>query len=135
MIKVNELRIGNLILLKNEFRNQIREIDFDEFKCIHSFDKETYEGCEEFEENSPYYPIPLSEEWLVKFGFELNKTGYTKIQWMFGRHFNIIVNEKKEFLLGYSFLIEKPMYIGVLTYVHQLQNIYFALTGEELTLK
>lgn len=64
-------------------------------------------------------PIPLTEEWLERFGLHESKYFCFKEEhcdlWAFG---------EKEF--------------GVFThieYVHQLQNLYFALTGEELELK
>lgn len=59
-------------------------------------------------------PIPLTEEWLVKLGLE-NK--------------NEIITDS----LGRYYLLRCQ---GVqLRYVHQLQNLYFAITGEELTIK
>jgi hypothetical protein len=64
-------------------------------------------------------PIPLTEEWLIKFGFdEQNKTelGFWNngdaIYFSFGSEYDV-----------------------KLEYVHQLQNLYFALKGEELTIK
>lgn len=79
-------------------------------------------------------PIPLTEEWLLKFGFKkaplVDKylKGYftydSKLKYFTyftdiedGGYENIIIQKEK------------------LKYVHQLQNLYFALTGEELILK
>jgi hypothetical protein len=78
-------------------------------------------------------PIPLTEEWLLKLGFQ---TGGAK-QYLFinldekdkcylyfnpfGKGIAIDQNEKE-----CSFEIE-------LNYVHQLQNLYFSLTNRELT--
>ena len=65
-------------------------------------------------------PIPLTEEWLVKFGINclsdgvfIFKIGYTQ---------NIVF--QPDMKCNYK-----------CEHVHQLQNLYFALTGEELTLK
>jgi len=65
-------------------------------------------------------PIELTEEWLVKFGLIESKEGTKRIQletdlgdliiYIDGRNKNI-------------------------KYVHQFQNLYFALTGEELNIK
>ncbi len=81
-------------------------------------------------EDHNYKPIPLTEEWLLKFGFD-----------------------KEEMTDGYSFIHNTPktvidfMYCKInkgfqfnnddiyIKHVHQLQNLYFALTGKELTLK
>jgi len=66
-------------------------------------------------------PIPLTEEWLLKFG-------YTKISnssFMNSGHGIWICNN--------LFMCDKN---GInLKHVHQLQNLYFALTGEELEIK
>ncbi len=86
-------------------------------------------------------PIPLTEEWLLKFGFEkddLTEGLYTKIM----LEYNLEVSQN-----GFSGTLEKDLlwfitikaYNNQVTfqkrYVHQLQNLYFSLTGEELTLQ
>lgn len=73
-------------------------------------------------------PIPLTEEMLVRLGFKKSK----------GKNL-------KEFILGDFIIYTYPetgieLYYGVgfyikIQYVHQLQNLYFTLTGTELTLK
>jgi hypothetical protein len=70
-------------------------------------------------------PIPLTEEWLLKFGFTHENTigGWSK--W----------SNKKMKLLDMKFYFESSEYFIRVEYVHQLQNLYFALTGEELTIK
>lgn len=87
--------------------------------------------------------IPLTEEWLVKFGFEQGALG----SWI--KSISIFGNLRELSFSGdYLYLREgKEVYgsgdddLCVLWnkdvmkqfYVHQLQNLYFALTGEELT--
>ena len=77
-------------------------------------------------------PIPLTEEWLVKFSFE--RTSY-------GREFKGFHLEASsrvlatDLLSGFSWeQVVDEKYLRIL-YVHQLQNLYFALTNEELKLK
>ncbi len=65
-------------------------------------------------------PIPLTEEWLVKFGFE----GWDK-----GDYTMNLSNAN-----FYKLPIWQPLAKNI-KHVHQLQNLYFALTGEELTIK
>ena len=71
-----------------------------------------------------YEPIQLNEKWLIKFGF---------VSSMFEDNVFIHYNGMKYFL--------ETQQLHFLTielnfkYVHILQNIYFALTGEELTIK
>ena len=76
--------------------------------------------------------IPLTEEWLVKFGFE--RTSY-------GREFKGFHLEASsrvlatDVLSGFSWeQVVDEKYLRIL-HVHQLQNLYFALTNEELTIK
>jgi hypothetical protein len=75
-------------------------------------------------------PIPLTEEWLIKFGFELCDN--TKYNIWSNEHFVIT----DILMQGDSFLwfIKEDESLN-LNYVHQLQNLYFALTCEELTIK
>lgn len=64
-------------------------------------------------------PIPLTEEWLLKFGFE--KSGdrfYLNYYYMEGGSFKMD-----------EIIISNPKY------VHELQNLCHAITGEELTIK
>jgi hypothetical protein len=123
-IKANELRIGNLVIYSNG-SILFKVIGISEFGIdIENEVEKTYIEYDEFE------PIQLTEEWLLKFGFE------KQMMWTYA--INIIGNQKLIYYLG-----EKGWSIGNknysdfsnLKYVHQLQNIYFALTGEELTIK
>lgn len=75
-------------------------------------------------------PIPLTEEWLLKFGFK-NHLDTIWIHW-----------SKESGLFQISTRLPQGSYglwingtMGCFEYVHQLQNLFFALTGEELTIK
>jgi hypothetical protein len=78
-------------------------------------------------------PIPLTPEWLERCGFIIHKNG------LFVN--NDIWIEYKElstpvFTPVYSDGSSFRGYIGKhITYLHQLQNLYHSLTGEELTIK
>jgi len=70
-------------------------------------------------------PIPLTESWLLKFGFDEDGGYYGSYMLWFEKPFtHAFLNAD---ILGE---IKFPC-----KYVHQLQNLYFALTGEELTIK
>lgn len=81
-------------------------------------------------------PIPLTEEWLVRFGFEkhsgiyfrtLNYSAYIAI----GNDGSCgLYNSLSDYNRGNSFNQMKQI-----DFVHQLQNLYHALTGEELEMK
>jgi len=121
MINKNELRLGNLFEdLTVEFAQGVKVV-----KSI----TETHVN------NSPICnlvkPIPLTEEWLLKFGFE------KQIADDINYHFDWW--EKGEFNEGFVWQHDKGFcfnfgYGHDLDYVHTLQNLYFALTGEELTI-
>ena len=70
-------------------------------------------------------PIPLTKEWLLKFGFRYI-TGWDDYEAFIKDDVEITYNE----------IVKFKNYIDVeLKYVHQLQNLYFALTDNELTIK
>jgi hypothetical protein len=108
-MKVNELRIGNYILDGGD----VEEV--------------TYRVIEMLVKNQAEFdPIPLTEEWLVR--FDGRKTIVEDYPIYFVNPFDI------EFY-GYEsvVLIGERAEVKV-KYVHQLQNLYFALTGKELIL-
>lgn len=111
-MKANELRIGN-------FTEQGQIKNFWERGVHFGFGK-----CYEFNELKP---IPLTEEWLLKFGFEIDKT-YVSEQNPYLDH---IKNEVRISMPYFSFEYGDGAF-NELKYVHQLQNLYFALTGKEL---
>jgi hypothetical protein len=112
-MKAEELRIGNWIT----YAGQEIELTRQKFK-LSVFTL----GLDELHE-----PIPLTKEWLIRFGFEYNYSFdlYSK------SGFDIQLLENGiEFYIG-----EYGSYFTWIECVHQLQNLYFALTGNELTIK
>jgi len=107
-MKEQEFRIGNLF---NQFGN-VHRVTWCTLKDIENAPEEQL-WCK---------PIPLTEEWLMNFGFKQWGDKYT-----FGLKGINIHHRKRGFVLRKS--------IPIIRYVHQLQNLYFALTGEELTIK
>jgi hypothetical protein len=78
-------------------------------------------------------PIPLTGEWLIRFGF---KEEYHEPEIVFVKsmgygaayYFSLYHNTMfKDIPAGCN-----EFHISEIEYVHQLQNLYFALTGEEL---
>lgn len=110
---IKELRIGNWV--KRDLQPDGFQIDKYSFALFH---------------NHQYDPIPLTEEWLVKFGFEKNGDW---VQLNFSPRMGI------RYYNGNSAecdIIQDDNYIafksGHIKHVHQLQNLYFALTQKEL---
>ena len=72
-------------------------------------------------------PILLTEEWLLKFG-GIHETGG---MYFFGNVGILHYRRENEFsLMNYNY--KKGQIYTTIKYVHQLQNLYFALTGKEL---
>jgi len=81
-------------------------------------------------------PIPLTPEWLEKLGVEKIATGEYKLEnLLIDYHPNDLFKGRKPwcniFFLGD---IDNPM-LNSIEYVHQLQNLYYVLTGKELEIK
>jgi hypothetical protein len=144
-MKANLLRIGNLLSVGN-YDVKVVEIHH---LGVRVWDlEETQDAWERFSDRIK--PIPLTEEWLLKFGFvEKNIGNKLSESWY---ELKYLSNEHEPMITSWvSILInietwscvicdEYPEEIGANTktkieYVHQLQNLYFALVGEELTFK
>ena len=81
-------------------------------------------------------PIPLTEEWLVKFGFYYGDSvdyGYLWLKCKMGE-FYVRPSYLGGFYWGFDYNNEINGQNNI-KHVHQLQNLYFALTNEELKLK
>jgi hypothetical protein len=127
-MKASELRIDNWI--ERLFEDESCGVEQCTVRTIWDVHKaETEPSNPKFQ----FKPIPLTEEWLIKFGFESRiettySLGYSrdyKVHSLNGFTYNSI-----QAAWWYHRLLDKQP-----EYVHQLQNLYFALTGEELTIK
>jgi len=135
MIQANELRIGNLvnyICSCNEVYpvsvNMIEDED-----CIHGKDLSENYFCKKCGQNfyKLYFEflsgIPITEDILLKAGFDVvddNMYDYENYQ------FGYLWREKQSFYLIFQHQqISENIY-----YVHELQNLIYALTGTELTI-
>ena len=115
MIQANELRLGNW------FQSNIyQQVALETLEYLLN---------PNFAPHSAVKPIPLTPEILEKCGFECVSHGLTTITYVhkglpeYGRtcYWHAEIGE-----LNLNYIA-----IGV-KYLHQLQNLYFALTGEEL---
>ena len=117
-MKASELRIGNYVY----FHGDVEEINIDHFNIFNII------------KDGVLLPIPLTEEWLLRFDFTRHHVDYsngviyiknvpdnTEFEW------GVYPNE-----LGSGFQIKNRK---LLKYVHQLQNLYFALYERELVIK
>ncbi len=122
-MKTNELRIGNYVnfIGKREKVSKILE--------SHVF----FEGVEVGQWLSDVEPIPLTEQWLLDLGFHAIRPLFDMKRFKRGRfHVSHMLDE-------YKFVFKKDAdspYTPLrdIEFVHELQNLFFALTGEELTI-
>ena len=77
-------------------------------------------------------PIPLTEEWLLKFGFKHYST-YKIFE--LENYFRYSLEKKYTQIELGDGKFARWMNWGEMKYVNQLQNLYFVLTGEKLSLK
>lgn len=132
MIQANELRIGNWIQINNG----------DGKRPPYNYGITSHDIEEIDRYGDDYFPIKLTPEILEKCGFE-SRTVTVKDRYgeNTSNHFDIeLEGGNNIFLLEQNvdgvkfFIFESPVTVYV-RYLHQLQNLYFALTGEELTVK
>jgi hypothetical protein len=117
-IKAEELRIGNWVLMQNQLEDY--------------WPMPIEDGCE-ISGAEKYKPIPLTPEILEKCGFELNKYnstyGHSGIGYLCLEPLNQGQYDVIPICDNGKAINKKP-----LQHLHQLQNLYYTLTGEELNL-
>lgn len=115
-IKAEELRIGNLTYFISE-------------KSGHRIEhKMTLSDMVSLKVgNKLFRPIPLTEEWLVKMGFELSAEDYYE-------KYDCVVHlkAKRTFISVGEYPNSLESQLITPLFVHSLQNLYFALTNKEL---
>ena len=135
-MEAKELRIGNWVtgfLGDKQIKHFVKDIvnfeGFDNHECNHI---------------DVLHPIPLTEDWLLKFGFDKkdivhsDKTISTDC-FVLG---NIVLDKgfhkDSKYYMFCLFPIGEPkknhQYVNSIKHVHSLQNLYYALTSEELTI-
>lgn len=119
MIDPKELRIGNYLndflgrhgkLLEFSLKRAKMKMEFSTLKC----------------DLQDLHRIELNEEWLLKFGFV--KIPESKNDYLFA---TLNLRFEKGVFFVYKHIAETFGFLGSVKYVHQLQNLFFALTGSE----
>ena len=118
-MKPEELRIGNWVYQTNQVFNE----EPHRVNRIMALADLQNSKCMVFEEWDNVKGIPLTEEWLLKFGFEPHKGGYELEKSTFDKTYMLV-----------DVLTDQCVRADI-SYVHSLQNLYYALTGEELKIK
>ena len=109
VLKESDLRKDNLIYWKGE----VIKVDLEILTKL--FGNNNYPDSLKLN----FKPIPLTEDWLLKFGFKIEK----QYQCDFASIGVFTISFGDNFFYDYTNL----------KYVHQLQNLYYAITQRELT--
>ena len=130
MIQANELRIGNIVDRVSSSKIDVIDNYYTVFELDeHSVSVDDIDG--NLYINESVEGIKLTEEWLLRFGFR--QWGKYKHLWKLKNVCGFTICTTISFHLNEYGRWRNN--IGEMEYVHQLQNLYFALTGQELELK
>jgi hypothetical protein len=143
-MEARELRIGNYLIIdgilvrvrsvysftNGSFKNNEGTVEAYRYDSIFE-PKKISAGINRFE------PIPLTEEWLVKFGFIKGEDSYSfRGFFLENRNTDPFLPQLKREKLKDSFGVwRNNNFLTNIKHVHQLENLYFALTNQELTIK
>ena len=129
MIRLQDLKVGDIVMA--EFEGQMRE------GIVTDINKENKEvavetDVQEFWFTSDHlYPIPLSEEQLLKLGFEKQESEDGMVKYLKGS-FRILLPEKGDFSNLEIWWREDRRHLTHPISVHELQNHYLQMTKVEL---
>lgn len=123
-MNTRELKIGNYVTIAHESNSPIgvvKNVMEDEAWIKHS-------NKNHMVTDSLILPIRVTEQWLLNFGFEKTiEKHYDGCFWDFGDEFGLTQSKNG---LYWFYFGDVPV-----QYVHQLQNLFFAMCGKELELK
>jgi hypothetical protein len=125
-VKPNELRRGNLVLSTSKYWDKPTIGTVDEINSqniIFRYSATSIIG----NDYSVIEGIPLTEEWLIKLGF-LKNNDPDNLYFIIPNMIVIDVNSGFEYRSGQYVPLQ-------IKFVHKLQNLFFELRGEELTIK
>lgn len=119
-MKANELRVGNVVNLLGS-QAIIIPNDFQKW----------FQNAQGWE-NKAIKPIPLTEDWLIRFGFVQDESN--QYYWKNWGTNGVQILKYSDIYRRFTFELGQG-FNKVLDNVHQLQNLYYALTENELEIK
>ncbi len=136
-MNANELRLGNILMYNSpiSFTSQNVEVNI-----YHLSDILGETPLSDLSRKNAYQPVILTEEWLIKFGFEKTSSWigadmqFEYIDYRIDQ-FTCFNPDSGGIEVEFNSVLESTdnrSYITTIQYVHQLQNLYYALTGKEL---
>lgn len=134
MQNANELRLNNIVLYKGSpiivkglRHNDISDVEFERYDKYQSYDDYAID-IEDIEH------LPLTTEILEKCGFKDEWSGYciqVNTGWLY---INLERQSTRIEVAHHSEPIDVTLELPFIQYLHQLQNLFFTLTGEELSI-
>lgn len=112
MIQISELRIGNYMQICDL---PIEQITLETFKTLELVPATI----------RAFNGVPTTEEWLLKFGFKLAKPKRGMQKSFKKNNLRINMSNSGNFYHGNK----------LKSYIHKIQNLYYELEDEELTIK
>lgn len=151
MIKASELKIGNYL---QDRENRLCKVESIDISFIDSIVGEAFKAPAIVGglTSLPHKSIKLTDEWLVKLGFEKEPEKYNSVKYKIPYKFNWDKNPLVYFIIydfeyhasGEDFkgwlipLTDGEFFMSCknveVKYLHELQNLYFAITSNELSL-
>ena len=118
----NELRIGNWVKIDSLTDGHTQDVQAGSFHLDEMGTTVKYK----------YSPIPLTEEWLLKLGFQKRQLQeYDNWTTYECQYLKVLIDKPKG--IEFDWMIARNVdFDPKIRYVHQLQNLYFALTNNEL---
>ena len=120
-MEAKELRIGNWVKYRDGKELVVSNLG-DSFETV-KFYNYNPSGSDDITE---YSPMPLTEKWLIRFGFLLDLHHHRRLTYSLNR----ITTYMQDGVFWCDILYD----CLEIKHVHQLQNLYFALTNDELKL-
>ena len=129
-MKSTELRIGNFVKVENDYEI-IQGLHGHEALC--ALDIKLFDTFGVWQNYKDIQSIQLTEKWLIKFGFK--KWGsYTNLWKRYSTTNCTVRSDASAISRNNCYFILNEDYRVDIEFVHQLQNLYYALTGDELVL-
>lgn len=128
-IKANELRLGNRLLYRGEKMSTVDNLG-------HFFRTVDLNGIPNGSDDiSDYQPIPLTTELLKSLGWIWNEECNSFEKYPNGdARMNLQHRPVNDSYTMFNYVLKAKIADNIY-YLHQFQNLYFALTGQELNVK
>ena len=129
-MELKELRVGNIVQGLDTGYCYIDELSPSRISGTYTDDSGS--AISVFDSISKVLPLYITEDWLLEFGFEKTDIEY-EYELDLGSGRKIMAN--RLLFAGYAcnYVVYGYRAASQISMVHQLQNLYFAITGEEIT--